>query len=348
MLFIKEWIDGKIHSVPYFDEKPSKKLLQKTLKDTKSTMVHFNFYDIMYDLSNFNITHITLGKEFEAELPKLPNTLKYLHFETFSFFDQILNLPPNIEYLSLGYNFNSKFDLRNCTKLKYILINYNYTHNLIDCLPISIETIEFVGNINYDLNILLAQLPNLKKITFEGCKLLNSLDFKNNKHLNTLYFSRTSCNTIINIPETLTDLKLDINCKNNELPKILQYLPPKLTHLTIDGKFNYSLDNYVPDSLINLEIYSNNFNQNINNLLLKLTKLKKLILGSGFTYKIKIPENLKYLEILNDSHEQAELEGYNEDNDNEDFVIYSGEPYIGDINGNKIGNDSDSDFSICF
>ena len=30
------------------------------------------------------------------------------------------------------------------------------------------------------------------------------------------------------------------------------------------------------------------------------------------------------------------LEGYNEDNDNEDFVIYSGEPYIGDINGNKI------------
>ena len=104
----------------------------------------------------------------------------------------------------------------------------------------------------------------------------------------------------------------------------------------------------MPDSLIYLEIYSNNFNQDINNLLLKLTKLKKLILGSGFTYKIKIPENLKYLEILNDSHEQAELEGYNEDNDNEDFVIYSGEPYIGDINGNKIGNDSDSDFSICF
>ena len=77
----------------------------------------FNFYDIMYDLSNFNITHITLGKEFEAELPKLPNTLKYLHFETFSFSDQILNLPPNIEYLSLGYNFNSKIGFKKCLYL---------------------------------------------------------------------------------------------------------------------------------------------------------------------------------------------------------------------------------------
>ena len=96
-------------------------------------------------------------------------------------------------------------------------------------------------------------------------------------------------------------------------------------------------------------------------------KVKSILVKSFFSIDIKALWFLKkttfppsiltsfcksnqYLEILNDSHEQAELEGYNEDedNDNEDFVIYSGEPYIGDINGNKIGNDSDSDFSICF
>lgn len=342
MLFIKDYIDNKIHNVPYFDEKPKKNILKKI----KGTMVHFNFCDLMYDLTNFNITHISLGKEFEGELPKLPNTLKYLHFETFSFFDQILDLPPNIEYLSLGYGFNSKFDLRKNTKLKYILINYSYTHNLIDCLPPSIETIEFVGKLNFNLNLLLTQLPNLQEIIFEGTKINYNLDFKHNNQLKKILFNHNSKfdKYILNVPTSLTHLKLNLNSSNN-IPKPLQNLSSQLTNLEIDGSFNYPLDEYLNESLISLEIFNDDFNQNINHLLPKLINLKKLILGYGYTHQIQIPNNIKHFEILNDKHPQAELEIHDEDIDDKEIGIYSGEPYIGDEDGNKIGNDdNDSDF----
>jgi hypothetical protein len=105
----------------------------------------------------------------------LPPNLTYL---TFGFeFNQPINLPNNLTHLTLSVYFNQQIDIP--TSIKYLVLHGDNKQYIVDNLPNGIEELIF----DYIKNLELSNLPSqIKKIVFNDY-------YKYNKKLNCLPIS---------------------------------------------------------------------------------------------------------------------------------------------------------------
>lgn len=254
----------------------------------------------MYDLSNFYITHLFLNRAFEGKFTKLPKSLKVLRFDSFSFFNNSLScLPPNLEYLELGYTYNKKLDLKHLTKLHTLILGPAYHHSLDNTLPSSLKHLEIhASEYTHNINNLLSKLPNLEVLEFGLRSHFNQdIDLLYNNNIRKITFGGESSfnSKILNAPSSLKYLKIAGNFKDETYD-----FPLSITELTIEERGNLNIDK------------------------LNLPNLKKLYVHSD--------KNENDSDTDSDSDANSNTDSYSE---NEHF-IYSYVPYIGDIYGNKI------------
>ena len=366
MKFIIECFDHEIHKARYFDSRPKK----TQLKSLKVSSVNFDFYTKkMYDISDMPITHMQVGMNFEGKFKSLPSSLKCLGFEVFSFYNQPFpEMPRGLETLDVGYKFNQQLNLENCVRLKSLSLGASYDRLLDGCLPPSLEHLEIhCKDYVHDLNNLLRSLPNLKVLRINS-KFNRSIDLSCNTSLTKLEFNYNSefKSEIRNAQPSLKYLEVQHPIAGS-FPTSLRVLElgdnydaqidlrelTDLVSLTIrSNSFNHSLDNCLPPSLECLEIDGDSFNQDLNDVICSLPRLRTLEVGSGYTHTFDgLPDSITDFTIENSQHPQKDLErkcdGDNVNNGTicDEFeppsFIYSHEPYIGDIYGNKIGECDD-------
>jgi hypothetical protein len=323
-----------------------------------------------------------IGMSFEVKFKSLPSSLKCLCFEAFSFYNQPFpEMPCGLEVLDVGYKFNQRLNLQNCNRLKTLSLGASYNHLLDGCLPPSLEFLEIHCNdYVYDLNNLLRSLPNLKVLKI-NTKFNRSIDLSCNTALKKLGFGYDSeFNSKIKNPQLCLEYLEVQHPIASRFPPNLRVLRlgddydaqlelQGLTNLAMlelhSDSFNHPLDSCLPSSLEKLHIYGDSFNQDLNDVIRGLPRLRSLEVGRGFTHTFdQLPDSVKSFEIGNEQHPQIGLERNCDDDDNTIYhnyeissFIYSHEPYIGDIYGNKIGecddpwNDnegSDSEDEDCF
>lgn len=348
--YILSYFDEQVVKLRYFDKKPK----PNKLRNITIPNVHFNFYeDDMYDLSNFNIILLELGREFDGNFKAFPNSLKYLHFDDFSFFNEpLLSLPSRLMYLSIGFQYDKRLNLCGLSKLETLILGAKYDHKLDNCLPSSLTRLEIhASNFTHDINSTLSNLPNLEFLIFGSNSRFNKkLDLKYNTFLCNLEFGSKSkfTNDIVNAASTLKEMRLPMR----QAIKI----PNSVTDLQLEKVSNISLNNLLPINLVKLRIFSkdfnqpielastleqlsikcDNFNQDINTELRKLTRLNKLELGEAYTYRLDLPNTIRNFSIDNPEHPQVNLQ-CEEFMNNDNSYLYSGEVYLGDKYGNKIG-----------
>ncbi|KAK6465913.1 hypothetical protein DFJ63DRAFT_310995 [Scheffersomyces coipomensis] len=279
-------------------EKPkAKEQLPKTLAKTQnfkyvleqleSTLVDYLIVEHLPELKQFhhfrNLQSLTIKHgEFDSPI-KIPISLERMFFESCKFKDivQHFSWPERGKYINLkmcsGYESSdiSQIELSNWPihltdlKLKY----NNFKHDLlITNLPSSLECLEIIGKVPYDISLNEQSIPeitfpeSLETIMLTSVKLYNSTESK------------------IIFPQMLSDLTLS-NC----LHSIKQCLfPPSLTTLILNNNSIQSLEEY------NDSQFNKHWNQLINLTTLELDT--NCIPHEGIVDWLP-PPNVKYLDI---------------------------------------------------
>lgn len=218
--------------------------------------------------------------------------LTILTFHSY-FNEQINDLPQSITYLKLDHNFNQSID-NLPINLKYLSIENAYCYDTsLDNLPNGLETLY----ISHYFQMQIDNLPNsLIKLTL-GKMFDNTI---NNLPTNLIYLTtgKKFNQSVDNLPELLEYLTFGelFNQPVDNLPKNLKYLE-------FGDNFNYPV-NHLPSNLDYL-IFGFKFNQLVDELPNSLTHLLFNVSAhiTHFTLPIaKLPENLVYLQIPNETH----------------------------------------------
>ena len=147
------------------------------------------------------LTHLFLGDEFNTKITRLPKTLKY--------FFPGHNYPHPIGNLLLG-----------CTNLVYVNFGVKFNHPISKLLPVSLETLGFDTDSEFNQQLDLTDLINLSRLEL-GSWFDQELD-KLPDNLQILTFSRRSkySRTLSKLPKNLFLLDLP-DCKKTRTKLLL-------------------------------------------------------------------------------------------------------------------------------
>jgi len=258
-------------------------------KFTKKDSV-FDFESIIYQ-DHIYLDDIAYSKFNNKSIKNLPDSIQFILFPQDSTFNcELVKLPENLEFLSLGKQFTKSLD--NLPKgLKYLIFQPVIFTNQLNKLP---QSLEYFGIKTSDDSIL-AKLPIQTKYLYLDLSRFVNIVLGNNQVLDNLptkldtliltckYYSKLS-----NLPAQLT--RLDIT--NLSDLETLKFLPNSLTELSV-GLFRSEYDLSKSD-----EYFSS-----------LSPKLKKLVINGNiysqtdtFDYKLNLtnlPNSLAWLEIKN-------------------------------------------------
>ena len=243
--------------------------------------------DYTQDLPIFpdTLTKLVIGNDFSdfnKPILSLPLSLIELKIgNTYGCYPLPDPLPPNLQKLTLGKEYNHPLSNNLPDTLIYLNLGSAFNHD-IDNLPTSLQELRLSHNFDKEIK----SLPTgLKKICFNGSynnplpNLPESLT-----HLTTSYFFNQE---LVNLPPTLEYLKL--GCYFN---KSLDFLPPSLLELHIGWFYNKSLNN-LPPNLKFLRLDCKNLEYTLD---LLPDTIETLIIPTNYGFMInKLPKNLKYL-----------------------------------------------------
>lgn len=226
----------------------------------------------------------SINKDWYSVIEKLPDNEYFLQYNINDILeDEVKKIPLRIEKLKLGsYNFNKN--------INNLLSRFKYLKK------VSFYQCAFIEK-NY-------KIPKyIETVSFSYCKFSNHNNLYENLDLNILpnrlkklkIKSNLIRNHIVNYPKKLKKLIIESNNFNLELGRL-----PKLIELEIYSKnFNKQVYN-LPKSLKYLTLWSGTFNQPLN----YLPKINNLSINCPRLYiKInKLPNSLEKLEIINNQH----------------------------------------------
>ncbi len=193
----------------------------------KYISIHLYKYTILPILPS-RLKTIVLSGEFNAPLPKLPNTIRSLYLDKCYNYNQPLNeLPPFIRILTLGIGFCQVLD-NLPQSLRYIKYYCSYvpsfpasvSHIVVDSrceeyyLPPLLESLISI-NICARLKEPLLSLPkNLKNFYYNGDYSINYPPFPQN--IKTISINICNCDNIIHLSPKLKSIKVIIFYGSNE------------------------------------------------------------------------------------------------------------------------------------
>jgi hypothetical protein len=181
---------------------------------------------------------------------------KYLE----SKFNQIIDLPPNLTYLSFGNYFNQKVDLPQ----NLVHINFGWSFNQVVELPPNLVYINFGDKFNQEVNL----PPNLTHLTIGYC-----------------------FNQKVDLPLDIKYLKINCNNKN-----IIDYLPDSIEELVLGLDFDLELNN-LPQSIKKIIFNSYTYNKELNCL---PSNIEYIELPKNYDKEIvKYPNKLKTIKCSN-------------------------------------------------
>ncbi len=256
--------------------------------ELKSLTFGFSFNSNVIRLPSY-LTTLIFGNCFNQKLPTLPPTLLYLEFGDM-FNTSIESLPVGLQTLIFGYHYNKKIDCIYKTNLLYLTLGILYNIE-ITYLPDSLNTLVLQGF--YDKPIYIP--PNLKVLKLShvynrmltGCENIEEMHF--NKEYQIPYF-----------PSNLKHLAVF------ETGSLLDYLSitnyngfVNLISLDISGYVNADYIPYLPDSIVNLNIYR--YTEPISKFPKNLRKLIIMVYENTADNLLKNIPPLEYISIGNNN-----------------------------------------------
>lgn len=217
-----------------------------------------------------SITHLTFGYEFNQIIDNLPSSLIYLKLGK-KFNRQINKLPSSLQYLIFGSAFNLPISISLPVTLIHLEFGTYFNYS-IDDLPPSLTYLKFGHNFSNEKYIQLPFPSNLTHL-YLGSGFNSSLASILPPKIKNLSFGKPSYGFL------------------SKFNQPLYSLPPYLHTLTLTGNFNQSIDNDLPNTLVNLTI-AGTFNQQINFLPPSLTHLT---IGGYFNQQLYLPPHLTHL-----------------------------------------------------
>ena len=268
-------------------------------------------YNFVLNNLPINLQYIDVGIRYNKLIDNLPPNVKILHFNDSAIFDKPLNkLPISLTEINFGMYFNNNiFALQSLNNLVKLCIGN--ISNLDGNLPDSILYLELIDDYNYSVE----HLPcNLKSLVLHGNfnqpinSLPDSLECLNLKYCN---FNRV----IYKLPRNLQKLLLGskFNQPFEECKGILDAVNLKIlkigyvsynwdnTNNTSNtciskGRYNYAIDNTLPDGLEFLSI-SGNFDQPITILPKNINSLELTMINYSYASTIPYLDTIKHIYI---------------------------------------------------
>ena len=187
--------------------------------------------DFITPINEFNfsdsIIYLDFGKKFNKTLKdiKLPKYLKKIKFgDGFTQSLDYVKLPENLEVLEFGINYQvSLFSVKFPASLREIILKDSFNYSLPFFLPKKLKKIILGKHFDYSLNTFVIP-ENLKYLRVSGSEsnvvLFNKLpqSIKTLEVINNLDFD------MINLPDSLEELILDIECKDMDPYNMAHYM----------------------------------------------------------------------------------------------------------------------------
>ena len=187
--------------------------------------------DFITPINEFNfsdsIIYLDFGKKFNKTLKdiKLPKYLKKIKFgDGFTQSLDYVKLPENLEVLEFGNNYQvSLFSVKFPASLREIILKDSFNYSLPFFLPKKLKKIILGKHFDYSLNTFVIP-ENLKYLRVSGSEsnvvLFNKLpqSIKTLEVINNLDFD------MINLPDSLEELILDIECKDMDPYNMAHYM----------------------------------------------------------------------------------------------------------------------------
>jgi hypothetical protein len=306
-LKISKYIDNYIKGATKYYEETKTKHESRLFVENLKYLVLGNYFnsEIIFKSVLDKLTHLTLGKSFDQQLDLdfLPN-LEWLKIGD-NFNSKIKNLPKKLIFLFLGNHYNQELDLKDNLNLKFLELGDNFNKNIR--LNNNILFVKFGDKFNkyialHDIVSDEIVLPeSLVHIEF-GDSFNKKI--KLNKNLTHLILGN-NFNQYLEISENLEYLmvgnafnhKLEIT-KNltwlrlgNDFNQVVIVNPNstntkyKLHCLEFGNSYNHNIDLSYFNNLVFLK-FGSEFNHPVN--LLNLIKLKYLIFGREFNKQINL------------------------------------------------------------
>lgn len=239
------------------------------------------------------ITHLFFGNYFNQKVDNLPSTLTHLKFGT-EFDQNISNLPQSLTHLTLNFGSTHEInrDLNLPKNLTHLCIKMKYIYSFVIDFPPNLIYLKVPSyNITAPLPCSIKQLhfTYMTSSFYKLCKYKGWV-FENNINPISLEY----CTSFLEdeLPTSLQKLSI----YEYEFNSPVDYLPPSLTHLTIQGTFNHPID-YLPSTLKYLDLCFSAFNSKADYLPPSLIVLK---LGQDFNQPLDHLPKIEVLVILSD------------------------------------------------
>jgi hypothetical protein len=247
---------------------------------------------------------LIIGKLYFSKIDIKSNKIVKNHFfrkfvKKYNFSINVINVKTPLELAYL-----------NTYNIKSIIIDDAYMHKYFDnLLPSNVEVLYLFNHIHEQI-ILPSSLKVLYLELFKMPKATKTIDIG---ILNENIESPNYTNNII-MPNTLEELLITTNNPIN-------ILPTSLLKLTISGKFNYKLNNILPQTLQELDLSASKFNYNIEKNTLP-SSLKKLYMPLDYRCKInELPASLIIFHTGNNSIEKILPPSLQELNLNNNIIL---------------------------
>ncbi|ANB51080.1 hypothetical protein [Powai lake megavirus] len=200
----------------------------------------------------------------------LPVGLKSLTINSNNYVEISGNLPETLEYLNLRLLGSQLCENIIPPNVKHLVIDGSYNENIIKYIPRSVIKLELLSDDSFDISGL---TPSIEYLRLSN-EFNEDIDGR--------------------IPANLKELILGFSFNSS----IQNAFPKGLKRITFGHWFNQEIcSEDMPESLEYIK-FGDNFNQNMNNRLTKLTNLTSLIFGDNFDKDIQgLPKSLTHLEF---------------------------------------------------